>query len=270
MNDTISLTQAFVLALVQGATEFLPISSSAHLALLPKILHLPDQGLAFDTTVHLGTLLAILLVMKKEVACMAQGFLRTLRARNPRADADGWLAWLVLVATIPVAIAGLLLHDLVEHALRNPLVIGLASAGFGALLWWADRQKAHTRTDWGLREAMLVGAAQVLALIPGTSRSGITMTAALWLGYSRTEAARFSFLLAIPVIALAGGYNLVKWFLAPASPVGAAALATGFVVSFVSAYLVARALLACIARIGMAPFALYRIVLGAWLLVGAA
>lgn len=268
-ETTIPLGQAVALALVQGATEFLPISSSAHLVLLPHLMHLPDQGLAFDTTVHLGTLLAILLVMRAEVGRMARGWWATLVARDPSADPDGRLAWLVLLATVPVAAAGLLLHDLVEHALRDTTVIALATLGFGLLLWWADRRAHGTRRDWNLREALLVGAAQVLALVPGTSRSGITMTAALALGYSRREAARFSFLLAIPVIALAGGYNLLKWWLAPASPVGAAALAVGFVVSFVSAYLVARALLAFIERIGMAPFALYRIALGAWLLVGA-
>jgi len=264
--ESISLAQAIALALLQGLTEFLPISSSAHLVLLPKLMQLPDQGLAFDVVVHLGTLGAVLWHFREEVGTMASGFWRTLAARRIDADADGELAWFVLLATIPVGLAGLAFKDFVEQALRNPEVIAIASIGFGLLLAWADRRPHHTGKRWSLRDAMLVGVAQALALIPGTSRSGITITAALMLGYSRKEAARFSFLLAIPVIALAGALKLKDWWQAPTHQADATALLAGFVVSFLSAWICIRLFLAFIERIGMMPFVIYRVLLGAALL----
>ncbi len=263
----ISLAQALVLALIQGLTEFLPISSSAHLALLPRIAELPDQGLAFDTTVHLGTLTAVVVYFRKDLAAMLRGWARTIALRRWDADPHGRLAWLVAIATIPVGLAGLALKDFVEEVLRDPVVIAWASIGFGILLWWADRKPARRpEGGWTLGEALAVGVAQALALIPGTSRSGITMTAARFLGYGRKEAARFSFLLAIPVIALAGGLKLVDWWQAPQHAASAAALAVGYAASAISAWICIHFFLRFIERIGMTPFVVYRVLLGVALL----
>ncbi|MDX8401510.1 MAG: undecaprenyl-diphosphate phosphatase [Mariprofundaceae bacterium] len=268
MMQHIESAQAAGLALIQGLTEFLPISSSAHLALVPLVSELPDQGLAFDCVVHLGTLSAVLLYFRHEVARMIAGLGRVAAARSLAADDDGRLAWFIALATIPVGLAGLALKDVVEHDLRSVVVIGLASIGFGLLLWWADVRGTRHRDDsaWTLRDAMIVGFAQAVALIPGTSRSGITMTAALMLGYNREAAARFSFLLSIPVIALAGGLKIKDWIEQPDQAAGWDALLLGYVLSAVSAWLCIHWFLKFIERTGMGPFVVYRIALGTVLL----
>ncbi|RMH60055.1 MAG: undecaprenyl-diphosphate phosphatase [Zetaproteobacteria bacterium] len=268
MNTHIDLLQAAVLALVQGLTEFLPISSSAHLALIPLLSPWPDQGLAFDCVVHLGSLTAVLLYFRHDVRLMSNGFLRTLSERQWENNPDGRMAWFVLLATIPVGVVGLAFKDFIEHDLRSVLVIGCASMGFGLLLWWADRYSEHRRNDrdWSLRHALYVGLAQALALIPGTSRSGATMTMALMLGYSREAAARFSFLLSIPVIVLAGGLKIKDWIESPDQAAGLGPLLLGYVLSAVSAWLCIHFFLKFIERMGMAPFVLYRMILGAVLI----
>ena len=200
-----------MLGLLQGLTEFLPISSSAHLILLPVLVGWPDQGLAFDVAVHVGTLAAVLAYFRRELLRMARSCLRALR--TGAADADARLAGLIGIGTVPVVCVGLLLEgvgplDATGAAVlfRGAAVIASTTVGFALLLWWADRRGSRTRDESSLdwRDALLVGAAQVLALIPGTSRSGITITAALALGFDRKAAARYSFLLSIPVISAAG------------------------------------------------------------------
>lgn len=264
----VDAVQSSVLALIQGLTEFLPISSSAHLALVPLLTDWPDQGLAFDCVVHLGSLTAVLVYFRLEVARMLAGFGRTIRARSLDADADGRLAWYIGLATIPVGLAGLTLEKVVENDLRSLLVIGMASIVFGLLLWWADVKGMRRKDEhqWSLRDAMIVGLAQAVALIPGTSRSGITMTAGLMLGYTREAAARFSFLLSIPVIVLAGGLKVKEWIEQPAQAADAGALMLGYVLSAVSAWLCIHYFLKFIERTGMGPFVVYRVVLGAVLL----
>ncbi|MEE8366236.1 MAG: undecaprenyl-diphosphate phosphatase, partial [Gammaproteobacteria bacterium] len=177
--------QIVILAIVQGLTEFLPISSSAHLILVPLVLQWPDQGLAFDIAVHLGTLLAVLVYFRTELVAMTVDWTRSLT--GGRSTDNSRLAWWVLVGTIPAVIIGYLFKDLVETDLRSPWVIALATIGFGLLLWFADSKKPKTRNEYQLTLAnvVLIGCFQALALIPGTSRSGITMTAALLLGLSR-------------------------------------------------------------------------------------
>ena len=268
MDHEVGLAQAIVLSLVQGLTEFLPISSSAHLALTPMLTDWPDQGLAFDCVVHLGSLCAVIVYFRQDLLRMTCGWWSTVQARSWQADAEGRLAWFVLLATIPVGAAGLLLKDIVEHDLRSPVVIGLASIGFGILLWWADRFGGQCRgeREWSLTHAMLVGLAQALALIPGTSRSGITMTMALALGYHREAAARFSFLLSVPVIALAGALKIRDWMASPEQAASGTMLMLGFVLSAASAWLCIHFFLKFIERIGMGPFVLYRVALGAGLL----
>jgi len=268
VQPTIDAVQATFLALIQGLTEFLPISSSAHLALVPLLSDWPDQGLAFDCVVHLGTLTAVILYFRHELKLMAIGFGKTIVARSWHADREGQLAWFIGLSTIPVGIAGLTFKDVVENELRSVEVIAYASILFGLLLWWADRSGSRRKADeaWTLKDAMIVGIAQAVALIPGTSRSGITMTAALMLGYTRKAAARFSFLLSIPVITLAGGLKVKEWIEVSNNSVALPELLIGFTLSAVSAYLCIHYFLKFLDRIGMGPFVIYRILLGLILL----
>lgn len=257
--------QIVVLALVQGLTEFLPVSSSAHLILVPVFTAWEDQGLAFDVAVHVGSLGAVVLYFRRDIYAMVTGFFRSLVER--RANADSRLVWMLAVATVPVGLVGLLSRDWIETWLRSPLVMVATLIGFGLWLGWADWRHSGKRvlTDLTWRDVVLIGLAQALALIPGTSRSGVTMTAALVLGYSRAAAARFSFLLSIPVIALAGLLELVG--LVQAGPgVNWNALFWGTLLSGVSAYLCIVAFLAVIQRLGMQPFVIYRVLLGLLLL----
>jgi undecaprenyl-diphosphatase len=257
--------QAIILALVQGITEFLPISSSAHLILVPHLLGWADQGLAFDVAVHVGTLSAVVYYFRAELARMAIAWTRSCTGRGVSADAR--LAWLVLLGSLPVALAGLLFHSVIEGELRSPLVIAITTIGFGLLLWLADRSGRRVRdtASLGARDVVLIGLAQALALIPGTSRSGITMTAALALGLTRTDAARFSFLLSIPAILMAGGYEAWK-LLNYTGPVQWGAILLATAVAAVSAWLCIHFFLRLIERIGMWPFVVYRLLLGAVLL----
>ena len=268
MMPHIDALQAAVLAFVQGLTEFLPISSSGHLALIPLLSDWPDQGLAFDCVVHLGTLTAVVVYFRVELLLMASGFGRTIAARSWHADENGRMAWLILIATIPVGLVGLMLKDFIELDLRSVQVIAAASIGFGLMLWWADftdRRSKHENA-WTLQDALIVGMAQALALIPGTSRSGITIMMGLLLGYDRKAASRFSFLLAIPVIALAGALKIKDWIEQPDQAAGLAELIIGFMVSAIVAYVCIHYFLKFIERIGMGPFVIYRIALGLVLL----
>jgi undecaprenyl-diphosphatase len=260
-----TLIQIIVLALVQGLTEFLPISSSAHLILVPVLSDWPDQGLAFDVAVHVGTLSAVVWYFRHEVMRMSSDWL--LSCRRGQRVGESRLAWAVIWGTVPVAVGGLLLHDLVDTVLRSPLVIAWATIGFGLLLWVADvighRQRDEHHLTW--RDVVVIGLAQALALIPGTSRSGITMTAGLFMGLTREAAARFSFLLSIPTILMAGGYKgmqLVK----ETAVVDWLAMSIGVVLSALTAYLCIHLFLQLLERIGMLPFVLYRLLLGGVLL----
>ncbi|HUG98026.1 MAG TPA: undecaprenyl-diphosphate phosphatase [Gammaproteobacteria bacterium] len=256
------LVQALVLAIVQGFTEFLPISSSGHLVLVPVLFGWPDQGLAFDVAVHLGTLAAVVFYFRHELGPMTRDALGTLRG-GPRTPASD-LAWWVLIGTLPAVILGGLFGGYVAHALRSPLVIAATTAGFGLLLWLADARGARARdeTTLGWRAALLIGLAQALALVPGTSRSGITITAALFLGLERQAAARFSFLLSIPVILAATCYELVKLLREPA-PADWLMLGIGALAAGVVAYLTIRGFIALLGHMGLAPFAIYRLFLAA-------
>ncbi len=255
------LSHIIVLALVQGLTEFLPISSSGHLVLVPQFFGWEDQGLAFDIAVHLGTLVAVLTYFRRDVATMAVAWARTLGGGSLKGDAR--LAWAVLVATIPAGLAGLLFMDLVEEHLRSPQVIAATTVGFGVLLWVADRFGAKRRGEYaiGPLSVLVIGFAQALAIIPGTSRSGITMTAGLIMGLSREGTARFSFLLAIPIILLASAVKLLD-LLQSEAPVEWDVLGLGTVLSALAAYACIHYFLRFVERVGMLPFALYRVALG--------
>ncbi len=264
--QTVDVLHVAALAIVQGLTEFLPVSSSAHLVLLPVLTGWPDQGLAFDVAVHVGSLLAVIAYFRRDLRTMSVAWWRSVWQR--RLDADAVLAWSVLFATIPVGLAGLLLGDLVALYLRSPLVIAGATVVFGVLLWVADRRASLERLerDIGWRDVCVIGCMQALALIPGTSRSGITMTAGLWLGLTRAAAARFSFLLSIPVIALSGAkvsYDLAG----EATPVAWDMLALGALLSAGAAYLCIHFFLRWLQRMTFTPFVIYRLLLGCVLFV---
>jgi undecaprenyl-diphosphatase len=264
------LVEIIVIAVLQGLTEFLPVSSSAHLILVPLLTGWADQGLAFDVAVHVGSLLAVVLYFRAEIARMIRPWLQSLASRD-FADADARLAWAVLWGTVPVGLAGLLLKGLVETLLRTPevgaIVMALALIGFGLLLGWADWHRRGERSEYDIRwqDVLFIGAMQALALIPGTSRSGITITAGLMRGFSREAAARFSFLLSIPVIVLAGGLLSLDLLRLP-SEVDWSAMTLGVLFSALSAYLCIHWFLLFIRRIGMQPFVIYRIALGLLLL----
>lgn len=254
------------LAVIQGLTEFLPISSAAHLILLPAIFGWTDQGLAFDVAVHVGTLAAVIAYFRRELAAMAGAWMTSVLER--RQTPDSRLAWGVLLGTIPVGLAGLTFSDVVSGYMRSPLVIASTTIVFGLVLWWADRSGRRVRDEHSLRlvDILLIGVAQALALIPGTSRAGITITAGLMLGLTRQAAARFSFLLSIPVIVLAGGLQSLEVFRG-ASPIPWSGMALGAVISGVVAYWTIHFFIRLLDRIGMTPFVIYRLILGVALLL---
>jgi undecaprenyl-diphosphatase len=259
--------QALLLAIVQGVTEFLPISSSAHLILTPYLFGWEDQGLAFDVATNTGTLLAVMLWFRRDLAALARGVFGG-EAGSGETLVEGMPPWrfvaALAVGTLPVAIAGLTLAGWIETGARNPLLIAGTSIGFGLLLLAADRLGPRLRevASVTLTDALWIGLAQAVALLPGVSRSGITMTAALALGLTRPAAARFSFLLAIPVGLLATGYDGLKFATGGVPQADLLAMAIGLVAAAVSAYLVIGALLAWLERQTMTPFVVYRVLLG--------
>ena len=262
----IDIYQALFLALVQGLTEFLPISSSAHLVIPSLVLGWADQGLAFDVAVHVGTLMAVLFYYREDLLRMADRWLRSL-AGAPACD-DSRLVWYLALATVPAGVIGLLAGDFIEINLRTLPVIATTTLLFGVLLGIADRRTTATEfaRTLGLTMAILIGCAQVLALVPGVSRSGVTMTAALLLGMDRQASARFSFLLSIPIIASAG--LLKVWELVDgAAAVDWVSLGLGALVSGLAAYFCIAIFLRLLNRVGFMPFVYYRIVLAAILYV---
>ncbi len=258
-----------ILALVQGVTEFLPVSSSAHLILVPVLTNWEDQGLAFDVALHVGTLLAVMYYFKHELHMMGVGWSKSLYTTTTEVErGNARLAWAVILATIPVGLAGLIFNGFIEENLRSPLVVATASIFFGIILWLADRFSKKEKTEYQMtwKIVLFIGSAQVLALIPGTSRSGATITAGLLLGLTRQAAARFSFLLSIPTITMAGGFltlelikshAVVDWF----------SLFLAVVISASSALLCIHYFLKLLDVVGMTPFVIYRILLGILLLV---
>ena len=258
------ILQIVILALVQGLTEFLPISSSAHLILVPVLTDWPDQGLAFDVAVHAGTLAAVVLYFRRELARMlVEWFVSFKGGLTP----DARLAWAVLIGTIPVGLAGLIFKGVIETQLRSPMVIAVATIVFGLLLWYADRTGRRSKDEYGLQlsDVLIIGLAQALALIPGTSRSGITITMGRFLGFSPEAAARFSFLLSIPVIAAAGGYGALRVATGDA-PIDWLQFALAMGLAALAGWLCIAAFLALLRRVGLLPFVVYRLVLGLALL----
>jgi undecaprenyl-diphosphatase len=257
--------QVIILAIVQGLTEFLPISSSGHLVLVPVFFGWTDQGLAFDVAVHFGSLIAVLIFFRTDIHALLRGGLQLLGTNVKTIESR--MALGIALGTIPAALAGLLFSDWIEANLRSPLVIVFTLSGYAVLMALADRLGRRTRGISSVRisDAALIGIAQALALIPGTSRSGVTITAAMALGFERQDAARFSFLLAVPVILLATGFSLLGLLRADAT-VAWGQLAVGVLVSAIVAYLSIEFFMRFVSRIGLMPFAIYRLLLVAVIL----
>ncbi|RHW76817.1 undecaprenyl-diphosphate phosphatase [Colwellia sp. RSH04] len=264
-----STLEIIILALLQGLTEFLPISSSAHLILPSQLLGWQDQGQAFDVAVHVGTLIAVMLYFRKEVGSMIVAWIGTIGFGPSKHSNsfDGKLAWWILFASIPLGLVGLFAANFIEEHLRSALVIAATTLLFGFLLGFADiKAKENASLEKiGFKGAMLIGIAQAIALIPGTSRSGITMTIGLLLGLSRDNAARFSFLLSIPAIIMTGGYLAVK-LMTSTETVNWMTMGLGSLLAFISAYACIHYFLIILEKLGMMPFVIYRLILGVGLL----
>jgi undecaprenyl-diphosphatase len=252
--------QIIILAIVQGLTEFLPISSSGHLVLAPYLFEWADQGLAFDVAVHFGSLVAVCIFFRKDIASLLAGSLQVVRGNMKTPESRMALA--IALATIPAALAGLLFASWIEQNLRDPAVIVYTLAGYGVLMALADRfgRRERSMADVGFKEAFIIGCAQALSLVPGTSRSGITITAARILGFERQDAARFSFLLSAPVILLAAGYKFLE-LISSGETVAWGQLGLGAAVSCVVAYISIEFFMRVVTRTGLAPFAIYRLLL---------
>ena len=260
------ILHAFLLAVIQGLTEFLPISSSAHLVLLPVVMEWKDQGLMMDIAAHFGSLLAVLFYFRHDLKKLINGWIQSFGQSNTNNE-DARLAWLILWATLPIFIVALLVQAYLIPHMRNAVVIGVASIIFGLLLWHADKSGKQIRDSKELymRDALLIGVAQAFALIPGASRSGVTMTAGMWLGLTRVEAARFSFLLAIPTILAAFLYGTYKATQHEVMIHWGITLSV-IVCSATVAFLCIHWFLKFVSKIGMLPFVIYRIALGGILL----
>jgi undecaprenyl-diphosphatase len=264
-----TLIQIIVLALIQGLTEFLPVSSSAHLILGSKAFGWPDQGLVFDVATHLGTLFAVLIYFRHDLTGMAKAWLGPARS-----DADRQQRAMVMylaIASVPALLVGFLAHDLVELYLRDMRIIAWTTIVFGLLLWLADSigSKQQSIKEINLKNAVIIGLAQALALIPGVSRSGVTITAGRFLGFSPDAAARFSFLLAIPVIAAAGGFGILR-VAAGDTQIEWSQFMLALILAALAGWVCIAAFLALLKRVGLMPFVIYRLLLGAlllWLLV---
>lgn len=262
------LWQAFILSLVQGLTEFLPISSSGHLVITRDLLNWPDAGVAFDAFTGLGTLSAVLLYFRHDLAQIFKHWFAQFRRQAPP-DPQGYarLGNQLIIATLPALIVGYLIKDYVDVLLHQPLLIAATTIGFGILLGLADyygtKQRSIAQTTTA--QALIYGFAQVLSLIPGTSRSGITISAGLAMGFSRKAAARFSFLLSIPISAAAGAYGLLKLIQADSS-FSWQVIALSYCTAFASAYFCISLFLRFLDSIGMWPHVVYRIILGSVLL----
>jgi undecaprenyl-diphosphatase len=267
------IVQAIVLGLVQGLSEFLPISSSGHLILTRWLFGWDPPGdpgveKAFDVALHIGTFVAVLIYFRTDLwRYVSRGLALLWRHERP-VDTEGRIAWLLVVATIPAALVGALFEDWIDRELGTPAIIAVSLIGFGLLLWWADRRQGARRVDeFSMRDALVIGAAQAVALNPGTSRSGITMTAGRQLGFDRDAAARLSFLLSVPVTA--GAIVLkVGGLLSDGMPDGlAGAMVAGVATSFVSGLAAVWGTLTLVRTRTFSPFVVYRCLVGLGVLI---
>ncbi|QRK09743.1 undecaprenyl-diphosphate phosphatase [Archangium violaceum] len=262
-----SLLQAIVLGLVQGLTEFLPISSTAHLRIVPELLGWPDPGAAYSAVIQLGTVAAVLIYFRKDLVTLTRAFFQGLARREPFGTTESRLAWFVLIGTLPIGICGLAFKKTIETSLRSLYVISASLIVLAVILFVVERLASHKRTldDMRWRDGLIVGLWQALALIPGSSRSGTTITGGLSLGLRREDAARYSFLLSIPATTLAGIFELKHLLEATERP-SAVALWVGTVVAFASGMASIAWLLSYLRKRSTLVFIVYRVALGVVLL----
>lgn len=263
-----SFLEAVVLGLVQGLTEFLPVSSTAHLRIIPALLGWEDPGAAYSAVIQLGTVAAVLLYFAKDLRALVAAFVKGLVTRQPFGTLESRLAWYVGLGTLPIGVLGLLFKKSVETSLRSLYVISASLIVLALVLFVVERVAKHSRTLDGMtmKDGVVVGLWQALALIPGSSRSGTTLTGALSLGFTRAEAARYSFLLSIPATSLAGFFELKHLLQATESP-PVTMLVVGTVVSFFTGLLAIWGLLRLLRTRSTLVFVVYRIALGLGLLV---
>lgn len=260
------LLHLFLVAMIQGLTEFLPVSSSAHLILLPNLTGLADQGQAIDVAVHVGTLLAVILYFWADVRIALAGLARLARGHVDTQGAR--LALFLILATIPVVLLGLVLKLTgLDEMMRSTALIGWTMLIFGIVLYWTDQNGPTTKNDanWSLKDAVIMGLWQAVALIPGTSRSGITISAGRWLGYDRHGAARLAMLMSIPTI-LASGILLGAEVITSADTAMARDAAIASVFAFGAALLALSLMMRLLRSVGFTPYVIYRVVLGVILL----
>lgn len=261
------LLRALFLGLIQGLTEFLPISSSAHLRIIPELLGWEDPGAAFTAVIQIGTELAVLIYFRADIWRIASAWLRSLVRAELRGKRDALMGWYIIMGSLPVVLVGIALKDVIETDFRNLWIIGCTLIGLGVVLGVAERVGRKTRpiSQLGWRSAVLMGLAQALSVIPGVSRSGATISMGLFLGYEREAATRFAFLLAIPAVVGAGIFELPTALSDDNAFNGLQTLAAT-VVSFVVGYATIAWLLRYVSTRSYAPFVIYRILLGAGVL----
>ena len=267
-----TILQSVVLGIIQGLTEFLPISSSGHLVFVPKIFGWVDQGLSFDVIVHLGSLVAVLIYFRKILFKIIIGFF-SFKTNDPELQNSKKLGWLIILTIIPAGIIGLLFGDWIENNLRSSLVIGVGLIFWGLVLYFAEMYQKkkisgqQTIEQVGWKKALFIGCAQAIALIPGTSRSGITMTAGLFSKLDKKLAAEFSFLMSVPIIVLAGGLNLLELIQKGLGDLNLTVLFAGFVAAAMSGFIAITGLMKIIQKWSFKPFVIYRIVVGILILI---
>jgi undecaprenyl-diphosphatase len=266
----VSVFEAIVLGITQGLTEFLPVSSTAHLRIVPAFAGWEDPGAAFTAVVQLGTMAAVLLYFRHDLIRIGLAWLRSLRDRRVRGSLDARLGWYILIGTIPIGIFGLLFKDQIENGARDLYLIGTALIVLGLLLLAAERAATHERPLEAItrRDGILIGLAQALALVPGVSRSGSTLTAGLFLGFDRPSAARFSFLLSVPAVVLSGLFEFATILDGSEdTQVGLGALAIATLMAFVVGYASIAWLLRYLTSHSTLVFVVYRVALGVLVLV---
>ena len=262
-----SALEAIILGIVQGLTEFLPISSSAHLRIVPAFMGIEDPGAAFTAIIQLGTMAAVLLYFRRDLWNIARAWLRSWRDREVRATTDARLGWFIVLGTIPISVVGLIFADTIENEFRSLYLIATTLIVFGFVMLYAERVSRRDREIDTLtaRDGFLIGCAQALALVPGVSRSGSTLTAGLFLGLERRAAARYSFLLSVPAVVLSGLFEMRHLGDGDGAPVGATLIATAL--AFVSGYASIAFLLRWLAAHSISVFVTYRFVIAGLVIV---
>ncbi len=262
------ITQAIVLGIVQGLTEFLPISSSGHLVFLPKFFGWSDQGLAFDAILHLGTLLSVVVYFRKRLTDIFKSFFQ----KGSTAASHRRLGWMLVLSIIPAGIVGFFGEQWIETQLRSTFVIAMGLVFWGIILWFADRHAMIHKNKRDLKtlswkQVVFISCAQAIALIPGTSRSGITMTAGLFSRLDKKAAAEFSFLMSVPIILIAGTLKFLDLFQTGFGSISPIVLFTGFIASALAGFAAIAGLLNIIQRWSFKPFVIYRIIIGTLILL---